>query len=105
VLGEKKVPKGPRALFTFGSPVSGAAFECQLDAGPFLPCTSPYSVKTRKLKRGRHTLTVRAVQPAGNADPTPSSLRFKVVKKKKTKRHKARSDQAYRTVRSGEVNP
>jgi hypothetical protein len=105
VLGEKKVPKGPRALFTFGSPVSGAAFECQLDAGPFLPCTSPYSVKTRKLKRGRHTLTVRAVQPSGNADPTPSSLRFKVVKKKKAKKHKARSGQAYRTVRSAEVNP
>ena len=83
VTGPKKVTKGERAFFAFGSPVAGAAFECQLDTGPFQPCTSELKVKTRRLRTGKHTVQVRAVQPAGNIDPTPSSLTFKVTKVKR----------------------
>ena len=79
--GPKKVTKGTKAFFTFGAPVAGATFECQVDTGAYKPCSSPFKVKTKKLKTGKHTLTVRAVQPAGNADPTPSTFKFKVTRR------------------------
>ena len=72
--GPKKVTKGTKAFFTFAASVASATFECQVDTGVFKPCASPYKVRTKKLKTGKHTLTVRAVQPAGNADPTPSTF-------------------------------
>jgi Ca2+-binding RTX toxin-like protein len=83
IVGPKKVKKGKKPGYTFGSPAAGAQFECAIDAGPFKPCESPYRVKTNKLQPGKHTLSVRAVQPAGNADPSPSTFRFKVQPKKK----------------------
>ena len=67
--GPKKVTKGTKAFFTFAASVASATFECQVDTGAFKPCASPFKVKTKKLKIGKHTLTVRAVQPAGNARP------------------------------------
>jgi Ca2+-binding RTX toxin-like protein len=82
VAGPKRVTKGEKATFTFGSSTADATFECQLDKGAFKACSSPFKVKTKKLKTGKHTLTVRAVQPSGNADPTPSAFKFKVVAKK-----------------------
>jgi hypothetical protein len=83
IVGPKKVKKGKKPAFTFGSPAVGAQFECAIDAGPFKACESPYHVKTRKLSAGKHTLSVRAVQPTGNIDPTPSTFRFKVLPKHK----------------------
>jgi hypothetical protein len=82
IAGPKKVTKGEKATFTFGSSTAGATFECQVDKGAFKACSSPFKVKTKKLKTGKHTLSVRAVQPAGNADATPSTFKFKVVAKK-----------------------
>ena len=82
IAGPKKVTKGQKATFTFGSAIAGATFECQVDKGAFKACASPFKLKTKKLKAGKHTLTVRAIQPAGNADPTPSTFKFKVVAKK-----------------------
>ncbi len=83
--GPKKVRVGTKATFLFAASVASATFECQRDAGAFIPCASPFKLRTRKLKVGRHTLHVRAVQPAGNADPTPSSFTFKVKPKPKRK--------------------
>jgi Ca2+-binding RTX toxin-like protein len=79
--GPTKVTTGTKAFFTFAASAAGATFECQVDAGAYKPCASPFKVKTRKLntKTKKHTLSVRAVQPAGNADPTPSTFKFKVV--------------------------
>jgi Ca2+-binding RTX toxin-like protein len=82
ILGPKKVTKGEKPVFSFASSASGAAFQCAIDAGPYMACASPYTVKTRRLRPGRHTLSVRAVQPADNADPSPSTFRFKVKAKK-----------------------
>ena len=76
--GPKKITKGTKAFFLFAASVTSATFECQLDTRSFKPCASPFKVRARKLKIGKHTLTVRAVQPAGNADPTPSTFKFKV---------------------------
>lgn len=80
--GPKKIVKGEKATYAFGSSTAGATFECQLDKGAFKACSSPFKVKSKKLKTGKHTLTVRAVQPAGNVDPTPSAFKFKVIANK-----------------------
>ena len=80
--GPKKATKGVKAFYTFAASVATATFECQIDTGAFKACSSPFKLKTKKLKTGKHTLTVRAVQPAGNADPTPSTFKFKVKAKK-----------------------
>ena len=42
----------------------------------FDPCTSPQPYSS--LAQGAHTFDVRAVDPAGNADPTPASRSFTV---------------------------
>ncbi len=59
-------------------------FECQLDEGGWEPCTSP--VKLKGLRRGKHVFAVRAIDAAGNADPTPADRRWKITKKHKKKK-------------------
>jgi LPXTG-site transpeptidase (sortase) family protein len=61
------------AAFTFSSPDADVvSFECQLDgAGGFSDCTSPQNVSG--LSAGPHTFEVRAVDNAGNRDPSPAS--------------------------------
>jgi hypothetical protein len=44
-------------------------FECSLDGGAYTPCSPVVSVL--QLGNGRHTLSARAVDQAGNVDPTP----------------------------------
>ncbi len=45
-------------------------YQCKLDGGSFVPCTSPMSYSG--LAEGSHTFWVMAIDPAGNVDPTPS---------------------------------
>ena len=54
-------------------------FECSVDGRPYAACTSPFKVK---VKIGKHTIQVRAVDAAGNADPTPAKVKFKRTKKR-----------------------
>ena len=72
-------PSGPTkdATPTFGfSSEPGASFECQLDGRRLRrPCSSPQSYS---LADGPHTFQVRAIDQAGNADPTPSARSFTV---------------------------
>ena len=51
-------------------------FECQVDGGGFEDCTSPHQVDP--LADGDHTFEVRAVDAAGNIDPTPATRAFTV---------------------------
>ena len=60
-----------------GGPVT---FECRLDKGKFEPCDSPVK---EKLDPGKHTFQVRAVDAAGNTDPTPARSKTKVKRKRK----------------------
>ena len=92
VTGPKKIKHRKKGAFAFTGP-SGATYECRVDTTrkqqhgraetdrkrpvPWKACTSPYQVKAKKLKVGRHTVYVRAVQ-FGLADPTPSARKFKV---------------------------
>ena len=67
--------------FTFESNDPGARFECTVDGGALSACTSPLTVAP--LKRGRaHTFAVRAIDAAGNADPTPVQAAFKVQRRR-----------------------
>jgi hypothetical protein len=75
-------PSGPtnstNASFSFTSE-AGASFQCRLDstqAADWQPCSSPKSYSS--LPNGTHTFEVRAVDPAGNADPTPATRTFRV---------------------------
>jgi hypothetical protein len=83
IVGPKRVVKNNKALYAFAASVASATFECRIDAKPYKACTSPFLVKSRKLSVGKHTLSVRAVQPAGNADPTPSTLVIKIKPRKR----------------------
>ncbi len=59
------------ATFTFNSSDPAATFECQIDGGGFLPCTTPRYYTG--LSEGPHTFQVRAINSFGSPDPTPAS--------------------------------
>jgi hypothetical protein len=63
------------ATFAF-SASEGGSFECRLDGAPFAVCGSPKSYSP--LRPGDHRFEVRAVDAAGNADPTPALHAWKV---------------------------
>lgn len=65
----------PALAFRFSSSEPGSSFRCSLDRRPFKPCSS--SRVFRKPLQGRHRLRVYAVDPAGNADPTPAVTHFR----------------------------
>ena len=68
------------ASFTFtGSDTGGsgiASLQCQLDGGGFSACTSPQNYSG--LSDGSHTFQVRAIDNAGNTDPSPASYSWVV---------------------------
>jgi hypothetical protein len=66
-----------RVTFRFRSNEAGSRFQCKRDGKPFAACASP---KRYRLRRGRHRLRVRAIDAAGNVDPTPAGDRFRILK-------------------------
>ena len=64
--------------FKFSSSEKRSTFECSLDGAPFSPCKSPKTLQA--LDRGNHTFRVRAVDEAGNTDPSPAARTFTVVR-------------------------
>ena len=78
----KSKTKKKQATFEFSGTDARtvAGFECSLDGGALAACASPHTVR---VKKGRHTFSVRAVDAAGNADGTPATDDWKVKKKKK----------------------
>jgi hypothetical protein len=59
------------ATFAFSATEAGSTFECRLDGASFAPCSSPKSYAG--LATGVHTFDVRALDPAGNTDPSPAT--------------------------------
>ncbi|MFO0593676.1 MAG: Ig-like domain-containing protein [Myxococcaceae bacterium] len=64
------------ATFAFSTADASATFQCSLDGAAFTACASPRTVTS--LADGSHTFAVRAVDAAGNADPTPASYTWTV---------------------------
>jgi hypothetical protein len=82
----KTKKKRAKVTFTFTSSEPGT-FECSLDGAPFTPCSSPstHKVKAGRRKPREHTFQVRAIDAAGNPDPTPAADDFKAKRKRKRK--------------------
>ena len=63
------------ASFTFtgndGGGVGGVTFECRVNAGLWIDCTSPQTYNG--LSDGSYTFEVRAIDSLGNTDPTPAA--------------------------------
>ena len=57
------------ATFGFYSDSPESTFECKLDSGSWVSCTSPRTYNG--LTEGSHTFYVRAIDDVGNVDPTP----------------------------------
>jgi hypothetical protein len=63
------------AAFSFVADQPNVHFQCKLDKPAFKPCRSPFK---RRVKPGRHSFQVRAVDSAGKADLTPANYRWLV---------------------------
>ena len=76
------IDSGPSGLTANASPSfafssePGATFQCKLDGESFADCTSPKPYTS--LPDGSHSFEVRAIDAAGNADPTPATRSFTV---------------------------
>jgi parallel beta-helix repeat protein len=64
------------AEFAFSSTEAGSTFECSLDGAAFAACSSPRDYTG--LSEGSHTFEVRAIDQAGNIDPTPASCSWTI---------------------------
>jgi hypothetical protein len=62
--------------FSFSSTEAGSSFECSLDGAGFGACPSPQTYSS--VGDGPHTFQARAVDAAGNIDPTPASYSWTI---------------------------
>ena len=86
VAPETRITGGPDAVvgsrgrrrairIRFASTAPGARFECRLGKAAYARCVSPARVR---VGIGRHRFRVRAIDAAGNADPTPAQHSWRV---------------------------
>ncbi len=66
------------AAFAYVSNEAGSTFECSLDGAPFSACAGT-GASYSGLADGSHSFQVRAIDPSGNADPSPAGFSFQVV--------------------------
>jgi len=67
--------KWRRVAFRFTANEAGSSFRCKLDRKPYRPCTSP---RAYRVKAGRHSFRVFAIDAAGNRDRTPALFKFRL---------------------------
>jgi hypothetical protein len=79
-LDSRKLRSGARtATFGFHADKSGSSFRCGLDARKVASCRPPKSYVGLAL--GRHLFKVYAVDATGQADPTPATTGFSIVRR------------------------
>jgi len=66
-----------RVVFRFASSEPGSSFRCKLDRKPYRGCASP---RAYRLRPGRHAVRIFAIDAAGNADPTPTLFKLRIVR-------------------------
>jgi subtilisin family serine protease len=69
--------RAARLLFRFGSDQPEASFVCKFGRAPYRVCSSRF---VRRYGLGRHVVRVKALGARGLLDPTPSVLRFRVIR-------------------------
>jgi RNA polymerase sigma factor (sigma-70 family) len=74
--GPSGVTSDNTPTFDFNSSESGSSFECRLDSAAWASCGSPDTLAA--LPDGPHNFEVRAIDAAGNTDPTPANGIFTV---------------------------
>ncbi|MGH3085952.1 MAG: hypothetical protein ACRDSJ_01375, partial [Rubrobacteraceae bacterium] len=89
--------KKTTASFSFTSE-PGARFQCSLDGAAFTDCASPKTFTG--LSRKKHTFRVRAIDRAGNVDPTPAVRSWTVKAVRRRRRSRAPSQIGSRWSRS-----
>lgn len=62
--------------FTGSGGTGRLSFQCRLDRGAWKSCRSPFTA--RHVKKGSHTLAVRARDGAGHVDASPAARHFRV---------------------------
>ncbi|HEV2726786.1 MAG TPA: S8 family serine peptidase, partial [Solirubrobacterales bacterium] len=70
--------RAARIRFRFGSDQPGATFLCKFGRAPYRACSSRF---VRRYGLGRHVVRVKALGAGGLPDPTPSVLRFRVIRR------------------------
>jgi hypothetical protein len=65
------------AFFVFDSDESPVSYECSLNDAAFEACDAEHVIEN--VPRGPHTLRVRAIDDAGNVDPTPAEHDWTVI--------------------------
>ena len=63
----------------FSASEAGSSFACKIDKSSFKRCGSSKKFTVRK---GKHTISVRATDAAGNVDASPATVAFKVKRAK-----------------------
>jgi large repetitive protein len=66
--------------FKLVSSEAGSTLQCKLDKAAFAARRSPFK---KRLRRGSHSFRVRAVDAAGNVDPSPARRLVSVVRKRR----------------------
>jgi hypothetical protein len=81
---ETTISSGPSSTTTvttasliFSATEIGSTFQCSLDSGAWGACTSPKTYSG--LAVGSHAFSVKATDPAGNADATPATKNWTVL--------------------------
>src|SRR3954452_3272576 len=77
VSGPSGTTTDATATFAFASSEADPAFECQVDSGPWIDCTSPWTPAA--LSGGDHVVAVRSTGGAGNTAPSPATRSFTVA--------------------------
>jgi subtilisin family serine protease len=75
-FGPASPTKNRTPTFELASPENGASFQCRVDGGAWVACTSPH--RTATLADGQHTFEARALDAAGNPDASPAAWTFTV---------------------------